>query len=297
MKKAIIYSFTLWLSIIGLFAETPLTTQPPFLSTELALPNTDSFVEIECTIEPISPPAALRKQYHRQSFGTKPSQPIVQGTSTNWSGYVAALNLLQPTVGSVNAVFGVWAVPTLSPSVGHTYSSAWVGIDGYGNGTVEQIGTEHEWYNGAQHDFAWFEMYPNPMYRIVGFPVNQGDLIGAQVYYAGANTFQLRIYNYTKGVSTLVPTVYTTSAVAQRSTVEWIVEAPSSYQGVLPLAHFNSISFIYCLATMNGITGSIGSGYWQYDPLFMTTPNGVFKAIPTGLSGGGQNFSIFWQHE
>ena len=59
-------------------------------------------------------------------------------TSTNWSGYVATTQN-----DSVTYVTGTWTVPTVTATSGVTNSSAWawVGIDGWGNHTVEQTGT------------------------------------------------------------------------------------------------------------------------------------------------------------
>ena len=51
-------------------------------------------------------------------------------------------------------------MPTVSGS-GPTYSSVWVGIDGYSSNTVEQIGTEQDVSaNGKTSYYAWYEMYP-----------------------------------------------------------------------------------------------------------------------------------------
>ncbi len=82
-------------------------------------------------------------------------------SSTNWSGYAAATSLDDPQSGSVTAVSGSWIVPTVTAtsSRGTTYSSVWVGIDGYSNSTVEQIGTEQDVVNGTPEYSVWWEMY------------------------------------------------------------------------------------------------------------------------------------------
>src|SRR4051812_35832181 len=70
--------------------------------------------------------------------------------STNWSGYAAVTNLSSPAPNSVTAVSGSWVVPTVTGSrQGSSYSSAWVGIDGFSDSTVEQIGTEQDVINGV----------------------------------------------------------------------------------------------------------------------------------------------------
>ena len=65
--------------------------------------------------------------------------------SPNWSGYVAATNLTSPQPNSVTEVVGSWIVPAVTgPAGANTDSSVWVGIDGYGSGTVEQVGTQED---------------------------------------------------------------------------------------------------------------------------------------------------------
>lgn len=311
MKKILFYSFILLNTLtMALFGQTSLDSDTQIsyneqsilesdlqVSTDL-LPATDGFIEIECSIEPIDPSGPLYHKHQKRHQGRPiPHIGLKQGTSLNWCGYVAATNLQFPTPGSVSAVSGLWTVPTLSPSTSSTYSAAWVGIDGYSNGTVEQIGTSHDWINGAQQNYAWFEMYPNSLFELVGFPVNNNDLIGAIVEYRANGVFLMKIFNYSRGVSTTVPISYTVSTVAQRSSAEWIVEPPSTQQGILPLAHFNVIYFQSCFVKINGIVGTIGTPYWRYDPLFMRSQAGIYKAIPSSLSNNGSSFFVVWKHE
>src|SRR5207253_2086876 len=86
-----------------------------------------------------------------------------------------------------------------------SYSSIWVGLDGYANATVEQIGTEQDWTKRGQRNYAWFEMYPSGAYLISGFPVNPGDSISAQVQYEGNGVFQLTINNTTHRAAQISP--------------------------------------------------------------------------------------------
>src|SRR5205085_4053182 len=107
------------------------------------------------------------------------------GTSTNWSGYAI------PT-GTTTDVKGTWVVPhTAFSGTATTYSSTWVGIDGYDTNTVEQTGTEDDWSGGSlggELHYAWFEMYPRGAYLINNFPVNAGDVMSAEVQYVGGKT-------------------------------------------------------------------------------------------------------------
>lgn len=227
---------------------------------------------------------------------THPHIPLVEGTSQNWSGYVAVTNLHHPASQSINAIYGSWIVPKLSAASHDNYCSLWVGIDGYDSSTVEQIGTEHDWHNGKQTNYAWFEMYPNASYEIVGFPADPGDSMSASVVYQGNGIFLLTIANNTRKVHTTIPTSYTTSHIAQRISAEWVMEAPY-LNGILPLSHFNVAYFSNCTATFNTIHGPINDHFWADNQLTMVTSSGNPKAIPSSLSSNGQSFSVLWKHE
>ncbi|MEI8365784.1 MAG: G1 family glutamic endopeptidase [Parachlamydiaceae bacterium] len=266
----------------------------------------DTFLEIECTIAPRQRPGAKDVGCSQEprglqgiqitDLGSRPHMPFATARSTNWSGYVAQTSLTRPIKGSVTSVAGEWNVPALTSSTNTTYCAVWVGIDGFSNGTVEQIGTEHEWYLGAQVNYAWFEMYPGGSYELVGFPVNVHDLIGAEVNFLGGTTFQLIIINYTRNVYTIVPKSYTKSAIAQRTSAEWVVEAPY-YNGILPLSHFGTIPWTNCAATMRGHSGPINYNLWANESINMVTISNALKALPSSLVSGGKAFSVTWMHE
>ena len=217
------------------------------------------------------------------------------GTATNWSGYAVETNLASPQNGAVTFAGGSWIVPAVSASSSaNTYSSTWVGIDGYSDNTVEQIGTEQDWAGGRAVYYAWFEMYPKAAYRILNFPVVPGDTISAQVQYVQKGIFQLRITNVTRNVSF---SINQKSGSAKRQSAEWIQEAPSSRGGVLPLANFGVMNFFNCTATLKGVSGPISSSTWQKDAITMATSTGVIKAQPSALTSGGAGFSVTWYHE
>jgi hypothetical protein len=197
---------------------------------------------------------------------------IQSTTSSNWSGYaIATAN------GAVTAVSGSWKVPSVSgTSTG--YAAEWVGIDGYSSSTVEQIGTESDSPSGSGSDYAWYEMYPSGSVTIntakstttdksVSATVDAGDSISASVTYIGNNEFGLTItdttqdWTYTTDQSMGSSGRFGGSSAAERSSAEWIVEAPSSGFGILPLADFGSVSFAGASATIDGVTGPIDGGF------------------------------------
>ena len=207
--------------------------------------------------------------------------------STNWSGYAVETNLATPAANAVTDVKGSWVVPTID-SATYGYSSVWVGIDGYASSTVEQVGTEQD---SSGRYYAWFEMYPRASRSIA--QVHPGDAISAEVSYLGKNTYQLTITDRTRGHGFTYRTRQKVNA--QRTSAEWVVEAPSSFGGVLPLADFGTATISGAQATLLGHIGSISDSKWQADPMTMVTAGGVVKAEPSSLSAGGSSFSVAWK--
>lgn len=257
------------------------------LNTVKSLQNDYTFVE--CTLKQLEYKGLTNHFTH-------PYIPYQKGQSLNWAGYIAANDLNNPATDSVTEVSGTWTIPCLYESEHPTYSSIWVGIDGYTSGTLEQIGTEQDWINGVQSNFAWFEMYPNPPFELGGFPVNPGDSMSAGVVYIGNDIFILSMINNTQKLYTIVPISYTTFPNAQRNSAEWIVEAPY-LDDIQPLAHFSKITFSDCFTNIFSIPGPISGAVWNRDHISMITPQGKVKAKPSALKWGGTSFNVTWGHE
>lgn len=215
------------------------------------------------------------------------------GASTNWSGYAVETNLQSPQSNSVNSVQGKWVIPSVTCSkFKNTYSSVWVGIDGYSDSTVQQTGTEQDCSRGRPSYYAWYEMYPMSSHK-VSLTVNPGDIMSASVAFAGNSSYTLTLLDTSNGQS------YTTTqllAGTQRQSAEWVVEAPSSWSGVLPLANFGTAFLSGSGANLNGHSGTISDSSWQNDPITMVTTGGIPKAIPSALSSDGSSFSVTWYH-
>src|SRR5437762_3371450 len=146
-----------------MFMKMRLLLHPVFLLTVVCgtiIANISNYTEIHCTITPMM--QRDTNCSHPHIPGPRSSRvPANSATSTNWCGYVAEKNFSTPTKNSVSAVSGSWIVPKLVSTPSNSYCAIWVGIDGYSSPTVEQIGTSHNWINGAQQNYTWFEMYPN----------------------------------------------------------------------------------------------------------------------------------------
>jgi len=223
---------------------------------------------------------------------------IGPSTSTNWSGYAVT-----GSAGSVSDVKASWVVPAIKGTCPSTnqYASFWVGIDGYSSSTVEQTGTDSDCQNGSPRYYAWYEFYPKPSFIINSITIHPGDKISAEVKYSGGG-FTVTITDLTTGKT------FSNSAKvnkAQRSSAEWIAEAPYS-GGILPLADFGTVSFGYvstgvastCYATVGGVTGPIGSFGLSVQKITMVSQSSstTIKAAPSDLSSDGTSFTIAWSN-
>ncbi len=208
--------------------------------------------------------------------------PIVT-TSTNWSGYA-----ISTPAGAVTAVSGSWTVPTVTgTSTG--YAASWVGIDGFSSPTVEQIGTEADIINGQPTYYAWYEMYPNYSVNLTNLTIKPGDLITASVSYLSGK------YTLTIADGSQKDTITQSGSSFQRSSAEWVVEAPSSNSGVLPLANFGTDTFSNAQATIDNVAGpitdSFGKNVQAYE-INMVSNTRAAEDTTSALNAAGTGFTV-----
>ena len=201
------------------------------------------------------------------------------GTSTNWSGYAVDGS-------NATSVTGSWTQPyaTNCALVPNSWSSPWVGIDGDNSNTVEQTGTDSDCNGGVASYYAWWEMYPKSTVVIPEITVHPGDKFTATVSYRSGG-FTMTLDDTTTGKSY---SITQTSKKAKRSSVEWIMEGPSSGN----LTDFGSLSFASASATIGGqivTPASVGA-----DPITMVTKQGTDRAVPS-LNGTKGAFGVAWE--
>ena len=232
---------------------------------------------------PVAPAGASQSAAtHRPFIGRSVGPAVARGlglthsTSSNWAGYAA----YNSTFTSVSASWVQRAVTCTSQT---TYSSFWVGLDGYNSNSVEQTGTEADCYRGVAYYSSWYEMYP-------AYPVNYsntvapGDSFTASVTYTSGH-FVLVLTNNTRGWSHTTTASYSAAA---RSSAEVIAEAPSSGTGVLPLSNFGTAGFTSARANGSAI------GSFTTDAITMASGS-TTKATTSALSAS-TNFSVTWHH-
>ncbi len=232
----------------------------------------------------------------RANGGTSFGLPTI---SENWSGYAAT------STKSFTGASTEFIQPTVTCSVGHNkdvYTSNWVGLDGFNNGTVEQDGTSG--YCAPRHGtsptyYAWIEMYPAA--TVVEYHVAAGDVISASVEYATGGTFTLTVTDVTSGES---KSVQATCASCARSSAEWIVERPAGCNPyptncyLFALAKFSPVTMVDNVATVEGGT-STGLGSLPHaHQIIMVQPTkkGGFYALDnvSGVDPAPNAFTVTW---
>jgi hypothetical protein len=234
--------------------------------------------------------------------------------SSNWAGFVAvgpgSTATMASSTMSYSDVTGEWIEPKASCSSSQTSVAIWVGLGGYSINSqkLEQAGTSADCRsNGTASYYAWYELVPANAVDIK-LEINPGDLITSAVVIDGANVL-VQITDRTRG------TRFTRRLPMQspdRSSAEWIVEAPSecgssvSCQQVA-LTDFGSVNFSRTYAIGNGIGGTITSPGWISTAIQLVPHSQrVFGrdaaaglvgagANPGGLAADGSGFSIEWR--
>ncbi len=174
-----------------------------------------------------------------------------------WGGYAVQGS-------GFTTISGSWTEPAVTCNSFDDLFAPWVGIDGYGNETVEQTGVATDCSSGSPELAAWYEMYPAaPVYY--SNPVSQGDKFTASVVYNGSSSYTLTISDTTKGWTQHV----TKSLSADNATAEAVIESPtSSYPS------FSKLTF-------TGITVN-GQAFANYGPDALDSGG----YVPGPLSGG-----------
>ena len=162
-------------------------------------------------------------------------------SAANWSGYAMS--------GSYTGISSLWTVPTVVASTSATYSSTWIGVDGFTNSKLIQVGTEQDYSGGSAHYNAWWEILPAPesVLSTTQYPVGPGDRMKGTIYETSATTkvvsgttttvqhlWTIVLTDSTKGWTFSTTQVYSGTGAS----AEWIHEAPVVNGATSTLAHY-----------------------------------------------------------
>jgi hypothetical protein len=169
-------------------------------------------------------------------------------SSPNWSGYAG-------TTTNATQVSGDWTVPAVSKTAGNTYSSTWVGIDGFTNGDLIQTGTEQDWVKGKAVYDSWWEILPAPETLITGMTIHPGDAMQGDITSLGGGQWDITLRDVTEGESFTIQKAYTGPV----DSVEWIQEATEIGKKISTEAHYSEYTFSSCGFDGGGIAFTLGN--------------------------------------
>ena len=212
---------------------------------------------------------------------TPPGPGVAQSATTvrssNWSGYY--------TTGSTYTnVSASWVQPTVTCNSTKTYSAFWVGLDGVGDSTVEQTGTEADCLHGSPSYSGWYEMYPKYPVNF-NFAVDPGDEMSGSVTATTTDTFTLTLTDTTRGWT---ESIAKSLPSAERGSAEVIAEAPSSLVRVLPLSDFGTVSFKHAEVD--------GQNIGDVAPVAIDMGTKTYLKATTSALSKGKNFRVSWDH-
>ena len=199
-----------------------------------------------------------------------PSGGVTSVGYYNWSGFAD----VEGGSNKVSSVSGEWVIPAVQcPGAPYQYSDVfdaqWVGIDGFTNETVEQLGTATQCYEGVEYSYVWYEMYPAGMVEegpqvCINYNVDcpqPGDRIAASVTVTPAGNYTLSLIDYTHPAESFTATASCPPSTCVDSSGEWIVERPATEAGfgvvILPLGDFSQTGFSNGTLTSGGKTTDI----------------------------------------
>ncbi|WP_034090879.1 G1 family glutamic endopeptidase [Streptacidiphilus albus] len=201
-------------------------------------------------------------------------------TSGNWSGYAAT-----GASGSYTSVTSSWVQPSVSCGSQDTYSSFWVGLDGYDNSALEQTGTEADCIDGQAEYGAWWEVLPaseSPW----SVTVEPGDQLTATVTDNGDGTFTMTLADSTQGWNQT--TTQQGSSGYQDSSAEVIAEATDVDGQIADLSDFGSVDF-----TGSDANGNALDSYSPTGIVMQNQSSGDTTAQPGAISDGA--FTDTWE--
>ncbi len=217
------------------------------------------------------------------------AQSIIQNDS-NWAGYIVASDFQNPSQ-TVTAINASWVVPQVKVSENDSFSAVWIGIGGYFDHSLLQIGSEQDSINGTPVYNLWFEMLPQNAITIEAITVSPGDTINASIALLSSSSNLWSIY-IADGTQVFQDTVQYPST---RTSAEWILERPSINQSISVLANVSSVTFSDCFASISNQTQNIGGFPSVQSVMFQHVQNktGINQlTYISNLTKGGSSFII-----
>lgn len=235
------------------------------------------------SVEPTSPLHDLTQTVYTASASTAQND-------SNWAGYVAASSLSSPQP-NVTSVSASWHVPTILSATSSSASAVWIGVGGFYDSTLIQVGTEQDALTGRPMYSAWYEILPQSSVTISTITVSPGDDINASISLTNptSNEWSIYITDITDNQTFQTTVTYASSKL----TSDWIVERPVVDRQPAALANISSVTFTNCKATIGGTVGPINAfpniQVTMYEAVMQTIGLQQLVSI-SSLNGGGSSF-------
>jgi hypothetical protein len=211
---------------------------------------------------------------------------ITKLTSQNWAGYAV-------TRGKFKRIRATFYVPIMNcKGAPDSFSSHWVGLDGFKSNTVEQEGIEADCIGGKEQVFAWREIFPRPEQPFTTLRIRPGDSITATTTFTRGR-FKMKVKDNTTGHSRTA-THRCARATCRRNSAEVISEAPTVNGSQASLAPYGAQAYSsISIRNARGRTGGIRSSHWRPFRIFQVGFNThSLIAAPTALHGPA--FAVYW---
>ena len=213
----------------------------------------------------------------------------------NWGGYadVYAWNSL----GTFARVSGTWTIPAVTcPTAATTGVGAqdlivadWVGLDGFSSGTVEQLGSMSQCFEGVATYFVWWEMYPGGTSQ-VSF-AQPGDVIHASIVRETSESYRLKLTDRTNPEASFSTTQSCMVVdLCENDSAEWIVERPAYQIGITPEADYGKTTFTNLAVTVRHSRYKFSTyGIWTVDATDSYMLAGVSPLASDGFTSTWRN--------
>lgn len=180
-------------------------------------------------------------------------------------------------------------------NAGSTYSATWVGVDGWGTGTVEQAGLWSGVTNcNPSFTQPFIEVYPEPEIGISNFPISPGETITVFATTNQANKTECAIWvNESQNIVTPNTCIVAPGAF-QAKTLEFVEERPSFGNQYATLTNYVTWPMFNTWAwdSNNGQTLAVGAEapsylggpYAQFNYVAMMDNNWKMISYPDGFA-------------
>jgi hypothetical protein len=221
---------------------------------------------------------------------TAPTFAPLSGGGGNWTGYV---DIAHKGV-KFRKVATTFRVPTVTCTSSNSKASFWVGLDGAGTPTVEQVGVSTDCHSGHPTYQSWYEMFPEGV--TYEFSVHPGDSLSMWVSQASnGGIYELSVTDSTSGhtASFVKSELCPPRKTCDSTTAEVILEANNGTD----LSKFSTVTF-----TNSKVTPRSGAGggfqktsLWNLNESLMRGANGQPLAAVSATSHSGEEFSFTYK--